>query len=291
MTQIESPKRKMQKKNDYQRHKLFRKIKRRSKAQAQAEQQIAEKQLRKKLKLPKFGSGKTREVYTSDIHFNDDNSAGGVDRYGNKFDFIELPEVTVSARKIPTFKDIEKQIGRKIAQDEIDKVVAVDPEIPLQLPNTPKENGMYSPSITNYLTNAIVGTAGDAVNYLANKAGLPNIAPNEQLVETRDGDALFDLPVYWQAAKFGLYGLSKYGGKFGLKKLQKLARQKLLEREFDKSGIDINKLKYEYQLEKPIQLEYKPPTQLNLPNKYGGLYENAADVQLPNEFNPSYIAR
>lgn len=48
----------MQKKNDYQRHKLFRKIKRRRKAQAEAEQQIAAKQLRKKLKIPKFGSGK-----------------------------------------------------------------------------------------------------------------------------------------------------------------------------------------------------------------------------------------
>lgn len=58
MTQMESPKRKMQKKNDYQRHKLFRKIKRRRKAQAEAEQQIAAKQLRKKLKIPKFGSGK-----------------------------------------------------------------------------------------------------------------------------------------------------------------------------------------------------------------------------------------
>lgn len=55
---MESPKRKMQKKNDYQRHKLFRKIKRRRKAQAEAEQQIAMKQLRKKLKLPKFGDGK-----------------------------------------------------------------------------------------------------------------------------------------------------------------------------------------------------------------------------------------
>lgn len=55
---MESPKRKMQKKNDYQRHKFFRKIKRRRKAQAEAEQQIAEKQLRKKLKLPKFGDGK-----------------------------------------------------------------------------------------------------------------------------------------------------------------------------------------------------------------------------------------
>lgn len=52
MTQMESPKRKMQKKNDYQRHKLFRKIKCRRKAQAEAEQQVAMKQLRKKLKPP-----------------------------------------------------------------------------------------------------------------------------------------------------------------------------------------------------------------------------------------------
>ena len=58
MTQMESPKRKMQKRNDYQRHKLFRKIKRRRKAQTEADQHIAEKQLRKKLKLPKFGGGK-----------------------------------------------------------------------------------------------------------------------------------------------------------------------------------------------------------------------------------------
>ena len=58
MTQMESPKRKMQKKNDYQRHKLFRKIKRRRKAQSEADQHIAEKQLRKKLKLPNYNSGK-----------------------------------------------------------------------------------------------------------------------------------------------------------------------------------------------------------------------------------------
>lgn len=145
---MESPKRKLQKKNDYQRHKLFRKIKRRRKAQAEADQQVAEKQLRRKLKLPKFGDGKTREVYTSDIHFNNDDAAGGVDRYGNKFDYIEFPETVVTARKIPTFKDIEKQIGRKITQDEIDKVIAVDPQIPIQVAQ-PIEKGMYSPSITN----------------------------------------------------------------------------------------------------------------------------------------------
>lgn len=290
MAQIESPKRKMQKKNDYQRHKLFRKIKRRRKAQAEAEQQVAVKQLRKKLKLPKFGNGKTREVYTSDIHFNNDDTAGGIDRYGNKFDYIELPETVVAARKIPTFKDIENQIGRKITQDEIDKVVAVDPQIPIEVSQS-TENGMYSPSITNELTNIIVGTAGDVTNYLANKAGLPNLAPNEQFIETKDGDALFDLPVYWQAAKLGLYGLSKYGNKLGLKKLQKLSRQKLLEREFYKSGIDINKLKQEYQLEN----EYKQPSeyaaQLRMPNEDAGLYEYATDTQLQNEFNPSYIAR
>ena len=287
---MESPKRKMQKKNDYQRHKLFRKIKRRRKAQAEAEQQVAEKQIRKKLKLPKFENGKTREVYTSDIHFNNDDAAGGVDRYGNKFDYVELPQTVVTARKIPTFKDIEKQLGRKITQDEIDRIVALDPEIPIQI-SQPIEKGMYSPSITNELTNTIIGTAADAVNYLANKAGLHNLAPNQQFVETGDGDALFDLPVYGQAAKLSLYGLGRYGGKLGLKKLQKLAKYELLERQFDKSGIDTNKLKQLYQLEKPRQQKYKPHTQLNLPNEDAGLYEYATDIQLPNEFNPSYIAR
>lgn len=76
MTQMESPKRKMQKKNDYQRHKLFRKIKRRRKAQAEAEQHIAEKQLRRKLKLPKFDRGEDElSTYKKQVEmFNDANS-------------------------------------------------------------------------------------------------------------------------------------------------------------------------------------------------------------------------
>ena len=239
MTQMESPKRKLQKKNDYQRHKLFRKIKRRRKAQAEAEQQIAEKQLRKKLKLPKFDRGEDdgNYLYKSDIHINKDGSITDAST-GKRYDGARIPEVVVTARKIPTFKDIEKQIGRKITQDEIDKIVAVDPEIPIELPNVPKEKGAYSPSVTNEFINTVVGTAGDATNYLANKAGLSNLAPNEQLVETRDGDALFDLPGYGQAAKLSLYGLGRYGRKLGLKKLQKLAKQKLLEREFALSNAD-----------------------------------------------------
>lgn len=125
MTQMESPKRKMQKKNDYQRHKLFRKIKRRRKAQAEAEQHIAEKQLKKKLKMPKFDRGEDdgNYLYKSDIHINEDGSITNV-RNGKRYDGGRIPEVVATARKIPTFKDIEKQIGRKITQDEIDKVEA-----------------------------------------------------------------------------------------------------------------------------------------------------------------------
>ena len=87
---MESPKRKMQKKNDYQRHKLFRKIKRRRKAQAEAEQQIAEKQLRKKLKLPKFGDGKEK-VNLDNAHF---------DKEGN------LVDNTTGVKYTPTSDDI-----------------------------------------------------------------------------------------------------------------------------------------------------------------------------------------
>ena len=60
----------------------------------------------KKLKIPKYDTGKTREAYVKDLSF--DNTGGGVDRYGNKFDYIELPDVDVKAQKLPTFKDIEK---------------------------------------------------------------------------------------------------------------------------------------------------------------------------------------
>lgn len=90
MTQMESPKRKMQKKNDYQRHKLFRKIKRRRKAQTEAEQHIAEKQLKKKLKLPKFGDGKEK-VNLNNAHF---------DKEGN------LADNTTGVKYTPTSDDV-----------------------------------------------------------------------------------------------------------------------------------------------------------------------------------------
>ena len=100
MTQMESPKRKMQKKNDYQRHKLFRKIKRRRKAQAEAEQQIAEKQLRKKLKIPKFDTGDdARIVYLRDIVGHDPYTGQDILKTGERVN-RRLSEVNVDQRDL-----------------------------------------------------------------------------------------------------------------------------------------------------------------------------------------------
>lgn len=101
MTHMESPKRKLQKKNDYQRHKLFRKIKRRRKAQAEAEQQIAEKQLRKKLKLPKFDRGEDElSTYKKWVEmFNDYNSG---------------KDIRIKPSKRGTFTKAAKQHGMSV---------------------------------------------------------------------------------------------------------------------------------------------------------------------------------
>lgn len=292
MTQIESPKRKMQKKNDYQRHKLFRKIKRRNKAQAQADQEIAEKQLKKKLKLPKFKRGNdANEIYKSNAHINEDGTVTDIST-GKTYDSLRAPEIVVNARRVPTFKDIEKQIGRKITQDEIDKVVAVDPEIKLQLPNTPKEKGMYQPSVSNEIINTVFGSIGDAANYVANKAGLPNVAPGEQLIETKDGDALFDLPVYGKAVEQSLYGISKLGGKLGLKSIQDKARRAILNKEFLNSSID-NKAAEQLALSnfgtKEIRLS-KPTYKLNMSSTDSGLADAGESVELSKDVSPISIA-
>ena len=108
MTQIESPKRKMQKKNDYQRHKLFRKIKRRRKAQAEAEQQIAEKQLRKKLKLPKFDTGDdSRMVYLRDIVRHDPYTGEDILKTGERVN-RRLQAVKVNQRDLSKIDAAER---------------------------------------------------------------------------------------------------------------------------------------------------------------------------------------
>lgn len=273
---MESPKRKLQKQNDYQRHKLFRKIKRRRKAQAEAQQEMAEKQLKKKLKIPKYDTGKTREVYTKDLSF--DNTGGGVDRYGNKFDYVALPDVEIKAQKLPTFEDIEKQIGRKITQDEMDKVLAVDPRIKLELPNAPKEKGMYSPSFTNYLTNLVYGEAGEVANKLADATGTARVAPDGELIETRDGDALFDLLPF--VDKMSAVGK-------GTKLTTQLLKNRKLASKASQIASDDEVLKaLGYN---PLRIGAKQRANLRMPSTDAGLAEAAEAVE--NPINLSRIAR
>lgn len=205
MTQMESPKRKMQKRNDYQRHKLFRKIKRRRKAQAQAEQQIAEKQLRKKLKLPKFDRGEDElSTYKKQVEmFNDANS-----------DPI-LPGRLVDRNRVavnPETGDVMEAGGHV----NLDPVI-ITGKMPDNLKQTINKN-----------------IESDRIQDLLYKDRLSPVDPVGELVVE---SAVIGKPLEL-AGKAALYGIGRYGEKLGLEKLQGLARQKLLEKEFALSNVD-----------------------------------------------------
>lgn len=199
MTQMESPKRKMQKKNDYQRHKLFRKIKRRRKAQAEAEQQIAEKQLRKKLKLPKFDRGEDElSTYKKQVEmFNDANSDPTLPGK-----LVDRNRVTVN----PETGDVIETGGH----------VNLDPVI-----------------ITGKMPDNLKRTINKNIesNRLQDLLYKDRLSPVDPIGELVVESAAIGKPLEL-AGKAALYGIGRYGGKFGLKKLQGLARQKLLEKEF-----------------------------------------------------------
>lgn len=199
MTQMKSPKRKMQKKNDYQRHKLFRKIKRRRKAQAEAEQQIAEKQLRKKLKLPKFDRGEDElSTYKKQVEmFNDANSDP------------TLPGRLVDRNRVivnPETGDV-MEVGGHVNLDP----VIVTGKMPDNLKQTINKN-----------------IESDRIQNLLYKDRLSPVDPVGELVVE---SAAIGKPLEL-AGKAALYGIGRYGKKLGLKKLYGLARQKLLEKEF-----------------------------------------------------------
>lgn len=199
MTQMESPKRKMQKKNDYQRHKLFRKIKRRRKAQAEAEQHIAEKQLRKKLKLPKFDRGEDElSTYKKQVEmFNDANSDP------------TLPGILVDRNRVtvnPETGDV-METGGHVNLDP----VTITGKMPDNLKRTINKN-----------------IESNRLQDLLYKDRLSPVDPIGELVVE---SAAIGKPLEL-AGKAALYGIGRYGGKFGLNKLQGLARQKLLEKEF-----------------------------------------------------------
>lgn len=205
MTQMESPKRKMQKKNDYQRHKLFRKIKRRRKAQAEAEQQIALKQLKKKLKLPKFDRGEDElSTYKKQVEmFNDANSDPTLPGK-----LVDRNRVTVN----PETGDV-MEVGGHVNLDP----VIVTGKMPDNLKQTINKN-----------------IESDRIQGLLYKDRLSPVDPIGQFIVE---SAAIGKPLEL-AGKAALYGIGRYGGKFGLKKLQGLARQKLLEKEFSLSNAD-----------------------------------------------------
>ena len=205
MTQMESPKRKLQKKNDYQRHKLFRKIKRRRKAQAEAEQHIAEKQLRKKLKIPKFNRGEDElSTYKKQVEmFNDANSDPTLPGR-----LVDRNRVTVN----PETGDVMETGGHV----NLDPVI-VTGKMPDNLKRTINKN--------------------IELNRLQDLQYKDRLSPVDPIGEFIVESAAIGKPLElaWKAA---LYGIGRYGGKLGLNKLQGLARQKLLEKEFALSSAD-----------------------------------------------------
>ena len=205
MTQMESPKRKMQKKNDYQRHKLFRKIKRRRKAQAEAEQQIAMKQLRKKLKLPNFDRGEDElSTYKKQVEmFNDANSDPTLPGR-----LVDRNRVTVN----PETGDV-METGGHVNLDP----VTITGKMPDNLKRTINKN-IESVRLQDLLYK-------------------DRLSPVDPISEFIVESAAIGKPLEL-AVKAALYGIGRYGGKFGLKKLQGLARQKLLKKEFSLSNAD-----------------------------------------------------
>lgn len=98
---MESPVRKLQKRNDYNRHKLLRKIKRRRKAAAEQQAHAAEKALKKKLRVtpPKFEGGKNPKdidiTYVDNPTYNEELGLFKDDNGRVVGDSIVLPELTV----------------------------------------------------------------------------------------------------------------------------------------------------------------------------------------------------
>lgn len=267
MTQMESPKRKMQKKNDYQRHKLFRKIKRRRKAQAEAEQHIAEKQLKKKLKLPKFDRGEDElSTYKKQVEmFNDANSDP---RLPGRL--VDRNRVTVN----PETGDV-MEVGGHVNLDP----VIITGKMPDNLKRTINKN-----------------IESDRIQDLLYKDRLSPVDPvGEFVVESAAIGKPLEL-----AGKAALYGIGRYGEKLGLEKLQGLARQKLLEKEFALSNVDKQLVKdiayskpgYDHKLiispsKKQKRLQLSQPTYqvyTGAKHKISEIIDDSGNVNLANLF-------
>lgn len=103
---MDSPVRKMQKRNDYNRHKLLRKIRRQRRAQVEQQKVAAEKELKRRLRVtpPKFGDGKEPTLLDADkVRMNEQGLFQ--DEAGNIVgDSVVLPEFVVNGVDVDRIK-------------------------------------------------------------------------------------------------------------------------------------------------------------------------------------------
>lgn len=115
---MDSPIRQQQKRNDYQRHKLFRKMNRRKKAKKEQEMHLAEKELKKRLRMPRYADGK--ESYKVRMNDGDQMQDFHFDNEGNMVlddgtvGHMTLPEVSVRP-DVDVRQAVERRL-RKYAQ-------------------------------------------------------------------------------------------------------------------------------------------------------------------------------
>ena len=159
---MDSPVRKMQKRNDYNRHKLLRKIKRQRRAQVEQQKVAAEKELKRRLRVtpPKFGDGKEPTLLDADkVRMNEQGLFQ--DEAGNIVgDSVILPEFVVNGVDVNRIK--------KHANTTYNDNVRIGSEIPTYARmHEPDEAAQIATSIPGALISApILGSgllkAGDA---------------------------------------------------------------------------------------------------------------------------------
>lgn len=89
---MDSPVRKQQKRNDYLRHKLFRKINRRKEAEKEQALKAPEKELKRRLRKPRYDDGKEELIDLPEVRVDKEGNVVNTDgRRGT----LRLPEVTI----------------------------------------------------------------------------------------------------------------------------------------------------------------------------------------------------
>ena len=156
---MESPVRKLQKRNDYNRHKLLRKIKRRRKAAAEQQAHAAEKDLKKKLRVtpPKFEGGKNAKdidiTYVDNPTYNEELGLFKDDNGMVVGDSIVLPELEVTPQlsRANEFRDQRKRFHYE------QPLETVSPEFEL-LSMSPLLNGVRK-YVGNKIRDGLISTA------------------------------------------------------------------------------------------------------------------------------------